>query len=272
MKLSHSEQLSFTTVRIECELESGKESVGTGFFFSFDRREDVYVPAIITNKHVVKGAKRGAFHVTLKDDNGEPQVGNVERIILEDFEKCWVPHPDNDVDLCAMPLAPLLEKADEVGKKPFLVAFETWMIPDGKLLDQLAPLEELVMVGYPIGLWDETNNMPIMRRGTAATHPNLDYNGTREFLIDMACFPGSSGSPVLLWNYGIFSGKSGPMMGNRIQLLGILYAIPVHTIEGEMTVAPVPTQMQPTPVSDIPTNLGFVIKAERLLDFSAVLA
>jgi len=54
------------------------------------------------------------------------------------------------------------------------------------------------MVGYPIGLWDEKNNYPIFRKGITATHPANDYNGKSEFMIDAACFPGSSGSPVYI--------------------------------------------------------------------------
>ncbi len=44
------------------------------------------------------------------------------------------------------------------------------------------------MIGYPNGIWDEANNMPIIRRGITATHPNFNYNGKPEFMIDAACF------------------------------------------------------------------------------------
>ena len=58
-------------------------------------------------------------------------------------------------------------------------------------------VEDVLMIGYPNGLWDTTHNMPIIRRGTIATDIKLDYNEKKEFVIDAACFPGSSGSPVL---------------------------------------------------------------------------
>ena len=35
MNLSISEQLTYSTVRIECELKMGGVSTGTGFFFNF---------------------------------------------------------------------------------------------------------------------------------------------------------------------------------------------------------------------------------------------
>lgn len=65
------------------------------------------------------------------------------------------------------------------------------------------------MIGYPNGLWDSVNNMPIVRRGTMATNISLNHNDKREFVIDAACFPGSSGSPVVLFNKGGYADKKG---------------------------------------------------------------
>ncbi len=50
-------------------------------------------------------------------------------------------------------------------------------------------------------------------------------------------------------------------------MLGILYAGPQYTLEGNIEVRPIPTEMTPVPVSRIPMNLGNVIKATQLLDF-----
>jgi hypothetical protein len=129
------------------------------------------------------------------------------------------------------------------------------------------------MVGYPNGIWDATNNMPIARRGITATHPNLNYEGRREFMIDAACFPGSSGSPVFLYNTGGYATRAeGMVMGGiRIKLLGVLYAGPQHIATGEVRVVNVPTQQRAIAVSSIPQNLGLVVKASRLLDFDGLL-
>jgi hypothetical protein len=85
-------------------------------------------------------------------------------------------------------------------KRIYFMALGKEIIPTAEQLEGLAALEDIVMVGYPIGLWDKVNNMPIIRRGITATHPKLPYNGREEFMIDAACFPGSSGSPVVLYN------------------------------------------------------------------------
>lgn len=127
------------------------------------------------------------------------------------------------------------------------------------------------MVGYPNGLWDRINNLPVFRRGVLATNYKRDWNGKKEFLIDAACFPGSSGSPVLLFNIGGYQSRKGSHLGaNRIKLMGILYAGPQHTVEGEIRIVNVPIHQKPIAVAGIPNNLGIVIKAEQIRHFEAI--
>ena len=73
------------------------------------------------------------------------------------------------------------------------------------------------MVGYPIGLYDKINNLPIFRKGYTACHPSIDFNRKGIGLIDMACFPGSSGSPIYVLNEGLVKSKNGALyVGNRV--------------------------------------------------------
>jgi len=91
-------------------------------------------------------------------------------------------------------------------------------------------------------------------------------------MIDLACFPGSSGSPVFLFNTGTYAKKDGgTVVGNRIKLLGILYAGPQFTAEGSIQIVNVPTQQVVTSMSRIPCNLGICIKSSRLLEFEPAL-
>ena len=54
-----------------------------------------------------------------------------------------------------------------------------------------------------------------------------------------------------------------------IKLLGVLYAGPQHTVQGEVKIVPI--QQKAIAVSGIPNNLGMVIKAEQLLAFEGML-
>ena len=53
------------------------------------------------------------------------------------------------------------------------------MIPAQADLESLDAIEEIVMIGYPNGLWDSVNNMPIARRGITATPVYLNYEGKK---------------------------------------------------------------------------------------------
>jgi len=181
----------------------------------------------------------------------------------------WTFHPDDDIDVCVLPIEPLRKAVEGLGKKLFYRAFDNKLLPTADILESLDALEDIIMIGYPNGLWDSVNNLPITRKGITATSIKKDYNGKKEFLIDAACFPGSSGSPVLICNIGGYIDKQGVHIGeNRIFLVGILYAGPQLTVTGDIKIVTVPNvQQKAMSVSHIPNNLGYIIKSERLLDF-----
>ncbi|MEG0692440.1 MAG: hypothetical protein RR444_05095, partial [Oscillospiraceae bacterium] len=70
MEMSIGEQLIYSTIRITCVLEDGKISTGTGFFFNFCDDGTVCVPTIVTNKHVVAGAKTGVLRFSIQGEDG----------------------------------------------------------------------------------------------------------------------------------------------------------------------------------------------------------
>jgi V8-like Glu-specific endopeptidase len=273
MPLTLAEKLMHTTVRLECALQGDRVSTGTGFFFSFKIDEQTHIPIIITNKHVINGSVRGTFVLTNRDDNNEPIIGSYEKVILDNFESLWVKHPDDNVDLAVFAMAPLLHEAEQKGIKFFAPPLQEDLIPTAAQLEDLSGLENITMIGYPNGIWDEKNNMPIIRKGVTATSPKYDYNGLPIFVIDCACFPGSSGSPVLIFDQGGYMDAKGNLNlgGSRVLLLGALFAGPQHVAEGEIKTIGVPLQHVPISLSKIPNNLGFVVKSQKIHDFKSLL-
>lgn len=192
--------------------------------------------------------------------------------MLDNFESMWIGHPHPNIDLAILPLAPILNQTEQQGFNVHYAILSKDNVADQELLSTLPTMEEIIMIGYPNGIWDERHNLPIIRKGISATHPKLPYNGKPEFMIDAACFPGSSGSPVFLANIGSFVNGAGALcVGNRIALLGTLYAGPQHTATGEVKVVNVPTTNKPISISSIPNNLGLVIHASKLNDFEPIL-
>src|SRR5690625_253420 len=133
MQLSISEQLMYSTARIECVLHNGVISVGTGFFYKFPERDDgKYIPVIVTNKHVVSGSVKGNFILTESDEKGNPLERNHLKVEFDKFEDMWKEHPDKDVDLCIMPIAAILKKVSKGNKQIFYRHMEKWMIKNSE--------------------------------------------------------------------------------------------------------------------------------------------
>lgn len=203
-----SEQLIYCTTKIINIIDETKIATGTGFFMNFNENleKGTYQPVIITNKHVVKDAKKIIFSVCRADENNNPLDQQKFTITLDEFK--IINHPDNDVDLCAIPIASLI------------------------------------------------------RKGITSTHLKFDYNGKKEFLIDMACFPGSSGSPIFFCNESSYTQGNATFFGSRCKLLGLLYGGPQHTSTGSVVFENIPTN--PKAIIQIPNNLGVVVKAVRI--------
>lgn len=269
------EQLVHCSVRIETTLKGGGTGCGTGFFMNLFQTENEVIPAIITNKHVIANAELGKFHLTLSKPDGLPDLGNHQQFTLPNFESLWIQHPDPNVDLAAYLIGPLVNHVrQQSGTDVFFVPIQTALIPSDTERQNFSPMEEIVMIGYPSGIWDAVNNLPVIRRGITATHPYIKWNGKTEFLTDIASFPGSSGSPVFLANLGGYmDNKGNTFMGaHRIRLLGIHYAGAVHTATGEIKIVTTPTAATAIPITQIPNNIGVAINSSRVLEFEPLIA
>lgn len=266
------EQLINGTIRIEAN-NGNKTSIGTGFYFTFGKKigkDSITVPVIITNKHVVNGFKdiKLFFKQKLNDkpDYNKPLIIN----IVNDTNTV-VQHPDIKVDLVAIPIAPILIELNKNKIDLFYISADNKLILSDSIQKQeLKSIEDVIMIGYPSGLWDLKNNLPIVRKGITATTPFLDYNGKREFLVDIAAFGGSSGSPIFI-NRDMYMDKQRNVgvMKPQLILLGILYGGPLYTVDGKLEMSNLNEPNQNFK-SKIPMNLGYVIKASELWGFESV--
>ena len=86
-------------------------------------------PVVITNKHVVVGPQTGKLIFTKASETREPLDTEHYELVLNDFESLWVMHPDNSVDLCAMPITSYQIEAEENGIKLFYKSLGNKLIP-----------------------------------------------------------------------------------------------------------------------------------------------
>lgn len=263
------EALSKSTVRICCgRFNTNKVSIGTAFMVLLKQNDKNHtsVPVLITNKHVIKGSQYIQFVFSEKGTRDLPPKKIPVRLPIG--ENGWRFHPDKDVDLCAMPIAPILREVEAKKLNVDIAPLSLNLVAGFDEMKELRQLDEIVMVGYPDGYIDDYNNQPIFRRGVIATDPVRDYKNKKEFLVDIAVYPGSSGSPILVLKEGVFfdRNKQTAMIskgGGYCRLVGVLYAGHMHDVTGHPVPVPVPTAVtrgQPW----VPNNLGIVIKAERI--------
>lgn len=271
-KMHITEQLLHGTIRIEA-IDGKKHSAGTGFFFNYytDSLKSITIPVIITNKHVIEGFKTIRLFFK-REKNNEPEYGAPYIVDIPNNTSTVILHPNINVDLVAIPTAKIFADLSERGISIFYIAANEDIIPDDHTQKlELKSIEEIWMIGYPNGLWDAKNNLPIVRKGITATTPYLDYNGKREFLIDVAAFAGSSGSPIIYYR-DFYTDKNtyAPKIGLRLYLLGVLYAGPIYTVEGKV-IKTSPNEPTMDTKTQIPMNLGYVIKASEILEFKRLL-
>jgi len=259
---SISKKLLFNTVRVDTVLEDGSEGSGTAFVISHAHKRGTH-NFIVTNRHLVDGVRRGGLVFTQKRQ-GQPALGQRFQINIEDFPHAWFLHPDPEVDLAIIPMRPLEQAAHEQGVELYYHVIDSRLAPDAAVLRALDALEEILFVGYPSGVWDQVNLMPILRRGTTATPMALDFEGRPEFLIDAAVYPGSSGSPVFVYQPDLT--RRTQNVGSKFIFAGVIAAVFFREEENQLVPGPVPANHGGTFIGSEMIDLGLVIKAQAVID------
>lgn len=219
-------------------------------------------PVLVTNRHVVEGADRVTFSVAQQASGAV--VNN------------WAPasgfllHPDPHVDLCMIPVSDEMISNSGLHVAEFISSTDIWA---EDRLAKLNAIENVVMIGYPDGLVDQNQLYPVSRRGITATPAFARFDGKPDFLIDCACFPGSSGSPVFLLDQGLYVDKeNNTQIGEtRFGLLGFLYAGPVMGQDGQLIARPPPARLARMVEVPLMMNLGVCVRAQSLLAFMETL-
>jgi V8-like Glu-specific endopeptidase len=256
------EQLFFTTCLIKASGEAGSR-VGTGFVYVVDTNAGA-AHFLVTNKQVLKSADKVAVRMIQQTASGEPSLGKVTQITLQPFnDSVWMGHPDPVADVGVMPLGNVLQQMHAGGAPAFFTAVTPGIALSSEKEQELDAIEDVTFIGYPNGLYDTANGLPILRTGTTATPISVDYRGAPAFLIDASVFPGSSGSPVFIANRGFYTDRHmRPYSGDRLIFLGVLAAVHTRQVEGSVDV--LPSSRLVTAFNE-PIDLGIVYKA-RCID------
>lgn len=220
----------YCTVRLNGIINDQIVSTGTGFFYFFNDdftdddgniNEDgkAYL-GVVTNKHVIENMEEIAFYfsVTSPDNDNLEQ----EMVRLNINHSTVIHHPEHDVDLCVILTDQLLKILKQKNKQIHLYPVRKTIRIDEKKLATLNTIQELLMIGYPNGIWDNVNNLPIMRTGINATPLTSNYLGKECFAVDIATYRGSSGSPVFIYNKTSYVENREIKFGTQFYFVGII--------------------------------------------------
>jgi hypothetical protein len=256
------EQVLHTTVRLEGRLGPNVK-VGTGVLFGW--KERVFV---VTNKHAIKDVDTGYFSLLAGQTTTEgtaPRFG--QNVSIPYSERDFVGHPNPAIDVAVANISERLNTLISEGNPPFYRAVSNAQLLTQEQLDKfVGPIEDVLMVGYPEGLWDSVNILPVVRRGITATPFKIDFNGRPVFLVDAAVCRGSSGSPVYLYRVGSYSDSSGSIhIGSLFGFIGIVSSAYTYR-DGEVRYVDIPTMRVPMYVPNQLMNLGIVEKPVSIIE------
>ncbi len=184
------------------ESGSAGERTGTGFLYKADfaMHEGVSLPRLllISNRHVfqlnkptLSSKERMTLVLNKKLPDGTPNHGETHSFYLERLDKELHCHPDANVDLACVDVSGIANSEAYIGciREEFLESID---------YEKVALGGTVLFVGYPNGFYDDFNNLPLVRSGTLASLPSMDFQGRGEIIIDAQVFGGSSGSPVFV--------------------------------------------------------------------------
>lgn len=218
----------YSVVPLPLTLVANGQAIGqaTGFFYKLDG--GTY---LVSNWHVLSGRdpqygqpmhKSGAvpdsITLALHLTNALGQYRPDSTISLTDVtgNPIWFQHPDRgqDVDVAAL----------KIDRLPEDVAVYEAVRPDEKTNMAFAVGMDVFVLGYPLGLTHQ-GILPVWKRASIATEPELPVAGLPVFLVDTATREGMSGSPVIARSYGqvMLAHGGGTSMGGGIytRFLGI---------------------------------------------------
>jgi hypothetical protein len=255
------DELLYTTVNLTGLQQGAAIGSGTGFFWLIPFGDDRGAISIVTNRHVVEGCDQliAVCHNANPDQTGPS--GTFSNQLLNLSRSSVIPHPDPNVDLCGIHFGPVLNEAAAAGAPLFHKSVQARDVPMDAVWSRFDSIEDVFMVGYPRGIYDTHNNLPIVRRGITATPLGRRFEGRDEFMVDMACFPGSSGSPVFMMSTSHIDREArAHVIGGRFFFLGVLYGGPIITNEGQIVLS-----QQPRVQVAAMMHLGQVIRSSALL-------
>ncbi|MGA2618594.1 MAG: serine protease [Thermoguttaceae bacterium] len=218
------DHISLLTTPVKLFRGADLVSQGTGFYY-VRKIEEGDIVFLVTNQHVLTGwaplEKKPPIgdQITFQFHQSDEETGKVTTVTLPLFTKSgkqvWV----GSVMFPEADLAVILVNGQLCHGCTVRGIASHWADPKMKV----RPTTTVTLIGYPYGFYDAKNALPIWKTGSVASEPEIDFEGKPLMLIDVAAFPGMSGSPAFATAYGMYEmhNGTGVTAGAVQQFIGI---------------------------------------------------
>lgn len=181
-----------TTVAIGVNQNGITNWIGTGFFASKKSQSTGSYIYLVTNRHVVENFAEIRIRILEK---GRTRCLECPVTLVENGFLLFVPATDEAVDLAVILLnAPNLEGV--IDKLVSVDIDNDIYTSDEYLKNGGFEGSGVFMLGFPLGMVDESSNYPICRFGCIARFNSNEIQTKHKFMVDIQNFPGNSGSPI----------------------------------------------------------------------------
>jgi len=244
-------------------------SIGTGFLMA---NYNGQTSVLVTCRHIVEpvvkpGVKSKISDIWAKVDPSpvaEKEYGTLEKVgwvllhmtLVSGGTTLWTGHPDESVDIAVFDFPPndsLHELLRHFGDVKYI---------DSSLLgevDRLCLAQDVLFVGFPLGLGDEGNPQPLVRSGIISY---LDPT-KKVFMLDAQVFGGSSGSPVV--STGTARGDPPKMKSRKLlEIVKGYWPSPIRLGSLERDISETAKDTIKFPMEN--AGLGFVFSVDLILE------
>lgn len=176
------------TTPIICKEGRKTIGIGTGFFFRHNNKT-----FLVSSRHVFIDERKNFYPDKLsirlnKDAKDLTQSGELTFELYKPGtdDKNWI-EINKNIDLAALKI--------EDPKGYILAALSVGNLTPKDFRMSLG--EQVLVIGYPRGFYDEAHNLPIIRSASVASAYGIPFRKIPLFLIDSRLHPGTSGSTVI---------------------------------------------------------------------------
>lgn len=210
---SENETFFLSNVYLQYNPTNSTSSYGSGFFI-FKKYDSLQSKIfLVTNKHVLP-PEGVAKDLTIKFPYIEHNLFTSKELKISIFDtnkiynKLIKKHRNNEIDVAIIDVTEVLSS---IKYKIRPLSFDLLASNDDLTNNEIYIGDDILVLGYPDGIYDEKLLLPLVRSGIISSLPANDYHYNLNmrnkydlpstlhgFLIDAIIFPGSSGSMVIL--------------------------------------------------------------------------